>query len=44
MQPYKGYFIKGSALMVHPVSPDWYVGLKYGLSGYVADNSSKSIR
>jgi hypothetical protein len=26
MQPYKGYFIKGSALMVHPVSPDWYVG------------------
>jgi hypothetical protein len=26
MQPYKGYFIEGSALMVHPVSPDWYVG------------------
>jgi hypothetical protein len=26
MQPYKGYFIKGSALMVHPFSPDWYVG------------------
>ena len=26
MQPYKGYFIKGSALMVHPVSPDWYIG------------------
>jgi hypothetical protein len=25
MQPYKGYFIEGSALMVHPVSPDWYV-------------------
>ena len=26
MQPYKGCFIKGSALMVHPFSPDWYVG------------------
>jgi hypothetical protein len=26
MQPYKGYFIKGSALMIHPFSPDWYVG------------------
>src|SRR5215467_1527996 len=26
MQPYKGYFIKGSALPVHPFSPDWYVG------------------
>ena len=26
MQPYKGYFIGGSALMVHPFSPDWYVG------------------
>ena len=26
MQPYKGYFINGSALMVHPFSPDWYVG------------------
>jgi hypothetical protein len=25
MQPYKGYFIKGSALMVYPFSPDWYV-------------------
>jgi hypothetical protein len=25
-QPYKGYFIEGSALMVHPFSPDWYVG------------------
>ena len=25
MQPYKGYFIEGSALMVHPFSPDWYV-------------------
>jgi hypothetical protein len=26
MQPYKGYFIKGNALLVHPFSPDWYVG------------------
>jgi hypothetical protein len=26
MLSYKGYFIKGSALLVHPFSPDWYVG------------------
>jgi hypothetical protein len=26
MQPYKGYFIEGSALLVHPFSPDWYGG------------------
>jgi hypothetical protein len=26
MQPYKGYFIEGSALLVHPFSPAWYVG------------------
>ena len=26
MQPYKGYFIDGSALMIHPFSSDWYVG------------------
>jgi len=26
MQPYKGYFIVGNALMVYPFSPDWYVG------------------
>jgi hypothetical protein len=26
MQPYKGYFIEGSALMVHPFSLDWFVG------------------
>jgi hypothetical protein len=25
-QPYKGYFITSSALLVHPFSPDWYVG------------------
>ncbi len=26
MHRYKGYFIQGSALLVHPFSPDWYVG------------------
>src|SRR5215510_4630015 len=26
MQPYKGYFIDGDAMPVHPYSPDWYVG------------------
>ncbi len=26
MQPYKGYVIKGKALLVHPFTPDWYVG------------------
>jgi hypothetical protein len=26
MQPYKGYFNTGSALIVHPFSLDWYVG------------------
>jgi hypothetical protein len=26
MQPYKGYFINGSALLVHPYSLDWFVG------------------
>ncbi len=26
MQSYKGYFIEGSALLVHPFSPDRYVG------------------
>jgi hypothetical protein len=38
MQPYKGYFIEGSALMVHPFSPDWYVGgavLAPGRSGSI---------
>jgi len=25
MQPYKGYFIDGTALLVHPVSSHWYV-------------------
>jgi hypothetical protein len=26
MQPYKGYLIDGSALIVYPFNPDWYVG------------------
>jgi hypothetical protein len=26
IQPYKGYFVKDSAMMVHPVSPDYFVG------------------
>jgi hypothetical protein len=25
MQPYKGYFIDGSAPMTHPFSSDWYL-------------------
>jgi hypothetical protein len=33
MQPYKGYFIEGSALLVHPFSPDWYVGGNVYVSG-----------
>ena len=33
MQPYKGYFIEGNALLVHPVSPDWYVGGSVLVSG-----------
>jgi hypothetical protein len=34
MQPYKGYFIDGSALMVHPVSPDYFVGGRVLMSGH----------
>jgi len=34
MQPYKGYFIEGSALMVHPFSPDWYVGRSVLVPGW----------
>jgi hypothetical protein len=26
MQALQGNFIEGSALLVHPFSPDWYVG------------------
>jgi len=33
VQPYKGYFIDGSALLVHPFSPDWYVGGSVLVSG-----------
>jgi hypothetical protein len=33
MQLYKGYFIEGSALLVHPFSPDWYVGGSVLVSG-----------
>jgi hypothetical protein len=34
MQPYKKYFINGSALLVHPFSPDWYVGGSVLVSGH----------
>jgi hypothetical protein len=34
MQPYKGYFIDGNALPVHPFSPDWYVGGSVLVSGH----------
>jgi hypothetical protein len=34
MEPYKGYFIDGSALMVHPVSPDYFVGGRVLMSGH----------
>jgi hypothetical protein len=33
MQPYKEYLIEGSALMVHPFSPDWYVAGSVLLQG-----------
>jgi hypothetical protein len=34
MESYKGYFIDGSALLVHPFSPDWYVGGSVLVSGH----------
>jgi hypothetical protein len=40
MQPYKGYFIKGSAMPVHPFNPDYYVGgsvLVPGRSGSIVE-------
>jgi hypothetical protein len=40
IQPYKGYFMEGSALIVHPVSPDWYVAgsvLVPGRSGSIVE-------
>jgi hypothetical protein len=33
MQSHKGYFIVGSALLVHPFSPDWYIGGSVLVSG-----------
>jgi hypothetical protein len=33
MQSYKEYFIEGSALLVHPFSPDSYVGGSVLVSG-----------
>ena len=33
MQPCKGYFITGSALLVHPFSPNWYVGGSVSVPG-----------
>jgi hypothetical protein len=33
MEPYKGYFIEGDAMLVHPYSPDWYVGGSVLVSG-----------
>ena len=33
IQSYKGYFISGDALIVHPFSPDWYVGGSVYVSG-----------
>jgi hypothetical protein len=33
MQPYKGYLIEGSALVVHPFSADWFVGGGVHVSG-----------
>jgi hypothetical protein len=34
MEPYKGYFIEGTALMVHPFSPYYYVGGSILVSGH----------
>jgi hypothetical protein len=34
MQPYKGYLMEGSALLVHPFSPDWHVGGSVLASGH----------
>jgi hypothetical protein len=25
MEPYRGYFVSGSALSVHPFSPNWFI-------------------
>jgi hypothetical protein len=34
MESYKGYFIQGTALMVHPFSPDWYIDGNVLVSGH----------
>jgi hypothetical protein len=34
MQAYKGYFIAGTAMLVHPFSPDWYVGGSVHVPGH----------
>jgi hypothetical protein len=42
MEPYKGYFIDGKALLVHPFSPDWYVGgsiLRQGRSTSIVETT-----
>jgi hypothetical protein len=47
MQRYKGYFITGSALLVHPFSPDWYVGgsvLVRGRSSSIAEIGRFQLR
>lgn len=47
MQPYKGYFIQGSAMMVHPFSPGYFVGgsvLVPGHSGSVVEITRFQLR
>ena len=47
MQSHKGYFIEGSALLVHPFSPDWYVGgsvLVAGRSGSLIEIDRFQLR
>jgi hypothetical protein len=34
MQSYRGYLIEGTALLVHPFNPDWYVGGSVLVSGH----------
>ena len=40
MESYKGYLIDGRPVMIHPFSPDWYVGgtvLKSGRLGSIVE-------
>jgi len=40
MQEYKGYFIDGTAMMVHPFDPSWYPGgsvLRQGRHGSIIE-------